>query len=265
MQIKNHYKKRIIRIFFGEKIYEKIKYYVAIRKYVTKNQSIISKLVQPNDIAIDVGANIGGISYVLSKICGDQGRVYRIEPNLSAYNFLCKTIKDYSLHNAKPYNIAIGNQNTILDLIIPTFGSLQVDTRSTINPETINKYSKDRSINKLFHQPIQVLTIDNFCADNSIDHVDFIKEDTEGHTLGVIEGSKKTNKKSLPTLYFEIQHESKHLKKLKELGYEIFVDLCNGFIKKYSQVSKDEQYDESNTILIHQLKISKYDKIICDP
>lgn len=38
-------------------------------------------------------------------------------------------------------------------------------------------------------EAVDVLTLDGFCADNNIQHIDFLKIDTEGHDLEVLKGA----------------------------------------------------------------------------
>ena len=47
----------------------------------------IKKLVEPGDFVVDLGANIGWYSNVLSGLVGDQGKVFSIEPIPDTFRF----------------------------------------------------------------------------------------------------------------------------------------------------------------------------------
>ena len=40
-------------------------------------------------------------------------------------------------------------------------------------------------------EKVDIDTIDNYCAENSIDHIHLLKIDIEGHELDVLSGSKR--------------------------------------------------------------------------
>ena len=48
---------------------------------------------RPGDVAIDVGANVGIITYLLSCLVGSSGLVYAIEPDPSNYSILLETLR----------------------------------------------------------------------------------------------------------------------------------------------------------------------------
>lgn len=41
-------------------------------------------------------------------------------------------------------------------------------------------------------ETIKIITLDNFCVDNNINHIHYLKLDVEGHELSVLKGAKNT-------------------------------------------------------------------------
>ena len=259
MKIKNHFSKYWISKFFGEKIYNHIKYHVSIRKYVSSS-SILKEITFRGDTVLDIGANIGGTTYIFSKSCARGGKVYSFEPNEMAYSFLLKTIKKYKLDNVSSFNLAISDSKKKTKLAVPSFDKLVADTRSTIDEKTINLYSEEENITNLIMQSVVCESIDNFVMSNDL-KIDFIKEDTEGHTEDIIVGGMKTISKFLPTLYLEYPQTGPIIKKMESMGYILFNDLGNGKIKTFSSLTNDEKTD-NNSLLIHKTRLSKFEKII---
>ena len=69
-------------------------------------------------MALDIGANIGIHSVVLSSEVG-EGRVYSFEAQRFLFNMLVGNIALNSLENEFFYHNAVSNQNELID--IPTF------------------------------------------------------------------------------------------------------------------------------------------------
>jgi tRNA G37 N-methylase Trm5 len=59
---------------------------------------------RPNDVVIDVGANIGYFTIYASRKVGKDGLVIALEPMDEAYNCLMKNIRLNRLNNVKPFN-----------------------------------------------------------------------------------------------------------------------------------------------------------------
>lgn len=69
----------------------------------------VKKLVRPTDTVLDIGANLGYFSIVFSKIIGNTGRLYSIEPVKPYRDLLEKKLPRKS--NITVYPFALGNTN----------------------------------------------------------------------------------------------------------------------------------------------------------
>lgn len=68
----------------------------------------ISRLLKPNDVFVDVGANIGYFSLLASKIVGTNGHVVSVEPHPYIFNLLKRNIHHNNFHNVTLVNTAAG-------------------------------------------------------------------------------------------------------------------------------------------------------------
>jgi FkbM family methyltransferase len=63
------------------------------------------------EVFIDVGANIGIFTLVVSKLVGDSGKVYSFEPLSGNFNELSFHIKENCLRNVVPERLAISDKD----------------------------------------------------------------------------------------------------------------------------------------------------------
>lgn len=174
----------------------------------------IKKLVGNGRRAIDVGANYGFYSYVLSKLFNN---VEAFEPQKSCF----EVIEAYSQSHQKninAYNVALANFNGTLDLYTPIVkGEVYTGLASFVKPEE-----------KHVHNTVPVCKLDDY----QFTDVDFIKIDVEGFESEVIKGAEETIRREKPLILIEI--EQRHLKeKPIELVFEqiIYLGYQGSFLK----------------------------------
>ena len=158
------------------------------------------------DVVIDVGANIGIFSVSVAGKVGSNGCVIAVEPEPNTFHLLSMNSSRYG--NIIPIPKALGNRIGLLKLFISqsnpgghSFKKVEYEDRFTL---------------------VEVTTLDKLVEDVRINKVDFIKIDTEGFELEVLEGTKKT----LTTFYphLALEYHSKKDKKaiiayLSSVGY----------------------------------------------
>jgi|SRR5581483_5876951 len=141
---------------------------------------ILSELVPPGSVAVDVGAHRGLWSYAMSHLAS---AVHAFEPNPAVYAYLSR-IRVRSVH---AHQIALSNKEGMASLYQPDEWR---SGRATI------ALQKGRSI-----ATVPVRTLDSFQLEN----LGFIKIDVEGHEEAVLEGAKHTLEMWHPTLLVEIE------------------------------------------------------------
>ncbi|WP_165741492.1 FkbM family methyltransferase [Candidatus Thiosymbion oneisti] len=149
-----------------------------------------SRLIHCNR-AIDVGANHGIFSLILSRLCDS---VEAFEPNPSC----ARTLRQYRAGNIAIHTVRLSSTEGSRELFIPIIKRKQITGYgSFIRPAGNVDY-------RVIEVPVRRL--DDF----SFRDVGFIKIDVEGHELDVIRGGKATITRERPILMVEI--EQRHLR-----------------------------------------------------
>ena len=131
----------------------------------------------------DVGANKGQFLGLLER--GLQGvpfHVHAFEPSQHTYNLLCDACKVFS--NVTLNNTGLGKQTAELELFYdqPGSGLASLYKRRLGHLGLDFKYSEKVGID----------TLDNYCSSHSIQTIDLLKLDVEGHEFDVLQGGVQT-------------------------------------------------------------------------
>jgi FkbM family methyltransferase len=146
---------------------------------------ILHEIVPAGRRAIDVGANRGYYSYALSRIAS---QVEAFEPNPGIAHFARRKLP----WNVRLHEVALSNFSGSAKLRIPQCkGGIDVHYCATL---------KDIPGTEHVEMDVPVSTIDKF----GFDDVGFIKIDTEGSDMDVIEGAQETIKRHRPNLIVEL-------------------------------------------------------------
>jgi len=71
----------------------------------------IKNEVKPGNVCIDLGANIGYITLLLSDLVGKNGKIFAIEPEPENFNILNYNLNINKIKNVETSNIAIGERD----------------------------------------------------------------------------------------------------------------------------------------------------------
>ena len=138
----------------------------------------IEKLSQ-GGIFLDVGANIGYCSLVASK---KYEKVYAFEPIPENWELLVKSLKDNDIQNVEVIKKCVGNSES---LELTAFADNMGGSRNIENTKKQNVSHMKVSSTRVY----EVITLDSFTE--SIESIDLIKIDVEGHELQVLQGFSK--------------------------------------------------------------------------
>ena len=138
-------------------------------------------IISRNPVFFDVGANEGDYSLLISKLYKNCS-ISAFEPNAKTNKRLEIKVKGT---NIKVQNLALAAKEGSGKL----FDRLDYDgsSHASLYEDVITKIHKQN----LITQDIIIDTVDNFCEKMDIKHVDFIKIDTEGNELSVLQGAQK--------------------------------------------------------------------------
>lgn len=174
-------------------------------------------------IIFDIGANIGTYSTWLARAF-PYGKIYCFEPQRLIFQMLCGNLAINNIENCYAYNIALGKNSTIFNLNEPNYNETNSFGQFSL------KYD-----NQTYHKttPTQMMTLDEFVMQYSIDKIDFIKIDAEGMDIDVLKGGQQTINKFKPSLLVEYTN-----------GVETFLDQIAHYLPNYKLVP-----DESRNVL----------------
>lgn len=137
-----------------------------------------------NNTFIDVGGHIGTTSIPYAKLFKN---VIAFEPNKKSYNFFVENIKNNNINNITLYNKGVFNKNTNCKVIQHEGGNSGCFYIKECNENDENS--------------IEVVKLDDIISDNYI--IDFLKIDTEGSELYVLEGAINIITKYKPLIQIE--------------------------------------------------------------
>lgn len=154
-----------------------------------------------NPVLFDVGANIGFVSLLLSRIRGST--VYSFEPVTSTFSYLQRNISQNTLTNIFPFPIGLSDKKQNVFIGIPTkkqhahYGEKKTGLYS-VYASQIGKEAD------AFGEIASFTTMDLFCEETGIQSMDYLKIDVEGHELSVLQGGIQSLKKFQPICQVEL-------------------------------------------------------------
>jgi len=161
---------------------------------------MISQYISPNSVVVDVGAMEGEWSAaVFSKICDVQ--IHAFEPTPVSYDKLNELM-----------SVDIDNGRLITNCIAVSNISDNTNTfwiyEDWMGMCTLHRRD-DAIINRIgIESPIWIrvntISLDEYCRNNEIEHIDFLKIDTEGNEWAVLDGARELLAKgAIKTIQFE--------------------------------------------------------------
>lgn len=174
----------------------------------------------PAPVIFDIGSNVGAFTFKLAACLRnasiDKFKIFSFDPNPYIAE---KFKKNMRLNNLNENNIQFIQEAMSDSKGVATFGYNMNNTGTgTINGGGLK---------------VKQNTLNDFCIENSIPKVDFIKIDVEGFEPFVFDGAKVVIERDMPSMYLEISPKlyldnnrkaEEIFNYLFELNYQIFID-----------------------------------------
>ena len=151
--------------------------------------------LQPGDVFIDIGANIGYFSLVASRLVGAGGRVYSFEPSPINVGRLARHLTVNSVENTSILSVGLGHEDEEVRLHFPT--------RNNAGASTIRAIEAGASMQS---HPIVVRRLDSIVPEWQRSPK-LIKIDIEGAELNALKGMEKLLREHRPTVLCEMTGE----------------------------------------------------------
>jgi FkbM family methyltransferase len=173
--------------------------------------------IKPGMVVFDIGANIGYLTFLAAKICGDNGSVIAFEPGNQSFELMKKSLALNEYKNVELVNKAVADQSKIGKFFISPYGSV------------VNKIIDEDD--ECSSTDIEFVSLDDFISMRKI-RPDFIKIDVQGAQYLVLDGMKNMLEKNYPLkMVIEFSARStqekmdnfiNHWNKLEELGFRAY-------------------------------------------
>jgi FkbM family methyltransferase len=165
---------------------------------------ILARFVSAGDWVIDVGANVGQYTLLLSRLVGPTGRVFAFEPMTTTAATLASISARYTAwQNVSVLNLAASGRTGTLSFELPT------------EQGGLRNYERAR-VCKSGVMSVFGITIDSLQIPN---RVSLAKIDAEGHETEILNGMRQTIARDLPILIVE-DNDRPIPNFLNQLGYE---------------------------------------------
>jgi FkbM family methyltransferase len=156
---------------------------------------VTCKLCKLDMAAFDIGANVGYYTLLLSRLVGPTGKVHSFEPNPETAKLLRKGLQANKIRNVEVYEMALGNRNGHGEFQYESSGDCDATLAEGIY------LHKPKHLKKVI---TPMVTLDNFVQSKHINKVDFVKIDTQGADLLVLQGMRDVIRRCHPIIICEM-------------------------------------------------------------
>ncbi len=160
-------------------------------------KSVLSRRVKDEPgVLFDIGANVGNYSLYLGDLF-PSAQIHSFEPNPSSFQQLA--INTGGSPNIVIHNLGIGKE--ISQLALHTYSGHPSSEHATMFKEVMTEQHGSTECIELL---VDVTDLDSFCNKNNINKIDFLKIDTEGFELSVLQGATNLiNARAIDVIQFE--------------------------------------------------------------
>lgn len=200
------------------------------------NQHIIRLLkskMKSESVFMDIGANIGLISLNLLSNDIQPKLIYAFEPSPDTYKRAASTLALNHINSIKLFSIALGDFNGQIPFNLPYGHS---GGATALSKQDYN-YLNQQGCNTI---KVTCNTLDRFCDNHDIKHIDLMKIDVEGYELNVLNGAINVISRDAPTFLYEYNQCAK----IAGWTYEDIEDIVTstGRRYKYSVLHKNGEH-----------------------
>ena len=153
-------------------------------------------------VLFDCGANYGSYTKMVLDLIKKQNtltRIYLFEPSLICFDALQKEF-GYSI-NIQLFKLGVSNKNDLAELYYSWEGSCG----ASLSREVMIAQGSSQQKEKIQSEQVNLIKLDDFCQENKIEKIDFLKLDIEGYELSALEGiSDMLSRKKVSFIQVEI-------------------------------------------------------------
>ena len=201
--------------------------------------------INEGDVVLDIGANMGDLSFNFCQIVGEGGHVYSFEPDGSNFSRLKKNWELNEFNNVTLIQKGIGDNP----------GSFLMEANEHEPGNDGSKRIISKAGDKLTSEKsVEIIQLDQWLEDENPTKINLVKMDIEGYEFSALKSAAHTLEKHAPILYLEL-----HDVKLKEHGSSA-KDLC-ALIESYGYKIYDA--DSNSPLDLSKNLKDVHDDIVC--
>ena len=161
---------------------EGIDFAIYIGAFERATQRALGKLVKPSSTVLDIGANVGAHTLLLSRLVGEKGRVLAFEPTDFAYTKLCRNLElnPELAERVRAFQYFLTVENNIA---VPStiYSSWPLITRSETHAKHLGLEMRTSSASSR--------SLDSVLREAGVKNVDLVKLDVDGYECDVLRGA----------------------------------------------------------------------------
>ena len=158
---------------------------------------LIQTMMGPAEVGVDVGANRGVYTYLMSATVGGRGRVHAVEPfpaNGARLRTIARRHRNITVHA-----VAASDHSGDAELRVPVHDGHSIDALASLRPDQAGERETGRQESCV----VELRTLDELLEGER--RVSFIKCDVEGHEQQVFEGAARTLERDRPVVFAEVE------------------------------------------------------------
>lgn len=215
--------KKILQQVLGEKTYLSLLANAYQRLYPTgwlgkeyNDVYFLKHIIAPGYYCVDIGAHLGYFTLELSRLAGDSGKVFAIEPMTPFHKTLRRLLDRKKADNVTLYQVAMGGNGEYVEMGIPQIGA-------------VRRFAYARVMeNNPHHEYVETEKVKNESGDRlfaALPRVDYIKCDVEGLEFQVFASMTRTLETHHPILLCEMVEREQRIRffeLIRPYGYRAY-------------------------------------------
>lgn len=169
-------------------------YWRGWKGYEPETAPLFFRIASRARVTVDIGAYVGYFA-LLAAHANPNGLVYAFEPLPEVYERLLRNIELNQLANVECIPSAVGDAEGMAEFY---FVATDMPCSSSLSVEFM------RSAGDVHSVTVPVTTLDRFVRENSLDHIDLVKIDTETTEPQVLRGMAETIRRDHPFIVCEV-------------------------------------------------------------
>lgn len=204
--------------------------------------------LRPDDVFVDVGANVGYFTMLAAPVVGKGGKVIALEPEHKNFEALARHVRENGYDQVALYNCAAGEEAGVFTLNINPLNhggnSLLPFTSYASGQErhSVEEMQSRYSTEELFEE-VSVRPLDDIFAEQEVSEIAIVKIDVEGFEKAVLMGMRESlEKRKIHYVICEVNNDA-----VRNYIFDLFAQ--NGYVAHHISFAGIPAVLPYNTIL----------------